>query len=142
MRESSKNAALEVAGRFERLRGSLNERARRLFAATEALAFGHGGITMVAVATGMAPATIGKGIKELRQLESGWTPPWGTARIRRPGAGRRKSAERDPALPTYARSWRAPRGGTRKRRCCGRRAACGICSENSRSWATRRARTS
>jgi len=32
-----------VRERFERMRGSLNERARRLFATTEALAIGWGG---------------------------------------------------------------------------------------------------
>ena len=36
-----------VAERFFRVRGTLNERARRLYVAAEALALGHGGIAMV-----------------------------------------------------------------------------------------------
>ena len=43
-----------VKERFERMQGSLNERARRLFAATEALAIGWGGVAIVARATGIA----------------------------------------------------------------------------------------
>ncbi len=40
--------------RFERLRGSLNERGRRLFAATEALSIGWCGVALLARATGLA----------------------------------------------------------------------------------------
>ena len=98
MRESSREAARGVKKRFEKLRGSLNERARRLFAASEAVAFGHGGITMVAAATGIAPSTIGKGIAELRKLETGWVPPWGPNRVRCPGAGRKKTTQSDPTV--------------------------------------------
>ena len=50
------------------MRGSLNERGRRLFAATEALAIGRGGVALVARATGMAPSTIGAGKAEVRAI--------------------------------------------------------------------------
>jgi hypothetical protein len=42
-----------IAEKFEKLRPVLDEQARRLWAATEALAIGRGGITMVARATGL-----------------------------------------------------------------------------------------
>lgn len=86
-----------VAKRFGRLRGALNERARRLFGASEALAYGYGGIAVVARATGMAPRTIGAGIKELRELENSESVP-SPQRIRRIGAGRKKTVDKDPRL--------------------------------------------
>lgn len=86
-----------IRERFNRLAPSLDERARRLFAATEAMSVGHGGIAIVARATGMAPRTIGVGIKEVRELEVS-PPPSGPSRIRRPGGGRKKAIEKDPTL--------------------------------------------
>jgi hypothetical protein len=80
------------------VRESLNERARRLFVASEALAYGYGGISVVSRATGVARRTIGVGIAELQQIEGGWTPPWGNARVRKPGAGRKKTTAKDPTL--------------------------------------------
>jgi len=52
------------------LKRSLTERARRLFVASEAIAFGYGGIVAAARATGMAPSVIGNGIAEVRAIES------------------------------------------------------------------------
>ena len=60
----------EVRQRFKAMQAALNERSQRLFAASEALAIGHGGIVLVARATGLAPSTIGIGIKELRRMET------------------------------------------------------------------------
>ena len=71
----------------------LNERQRRLWAASEARAAGRGGITATARATGMAIDTIRKGIAE---LESGERLDPG--RIRRRGGGRKSLLERDPAI--------------------------------------------
>jgi hypothetical protein len=87
-----------VRGRYERIRESLNERARRLFVAAEALALGHGGIAMVSRATGVAPRTLGLGIAELRAIEAGDRMPLDTTRSRRPGGGRKKLIVRDPEL--------------------------------------------
>lgn len=42
--------------------------------------------------------TIGVGMTELQQIEAGWTPPWGAARVRKPGAGRQRTTETDPTL--------------------------------------------
>lgn len=87
-----------VTERFERMRGLLNERARRLFAATEALAIGWGGVAIVARATGLAPSTIGAGKAEVRALEESAAPPLAPNRSRRPGAGRKKLTNKDPTL--------------------------------------------
>jgi hypothetical protein len=79
--------------RFRLLAGELNERQRRLFAASEARVAGRGGITAAARATGISIPTIRKGIAELRageRLEPG--------RVRRPGGGRKRLTELDPTL--------------------------------------------
>src|SRR5881409_2052249 len=88
-------ASVQIAKRYAHVRESLNERARRLFVASEALAYGYGGISVVSRATGVARRTIGVGIAELQQIEGGWTPPWGNARVRKPGAGRKKTTAKE-----------------------------------------------
>src|SRR5512140_1277504 len=60
-----------IGTRYRTLRSSLTERARRLFVASEAIAFGYGGIVAAARATGMAPSVIGNGIAEVHAIESG-----------------------------------------------------------------------
>lgn len=87
----------ELQQQFERLEGSLNERARRQWAASEALALGRGGIVRVHEATGIAPSTIGKGIRELRARKAGSVVD-GFNGIRRPGGGRKTADENDPTL--------------------------------------------
>jgi transposase len=71
----------------------IDERARRLLAGAEALALGRGGLAAVARATGLARATVRRGVTDVR---SGATLERG--RIRRPGAGRPRAADRDPTL--------------------------------------------
>ena len=71
----------------------LDERARRLFVASEAKSAGYGGIVTVARATGMARSTIGRGLKDLavpEALEPG--------RVRRPGGGRKSLISASPHL--------------------------------------------
>ncbi len=80
------------------LKSSFTERARRLFVANEAIAFGHGGIVAAARATGMAPSVIGNGIKEVRAIENGTAPTLASTRSRRPGGGRKPATEKDPTL--------------------------------------------
>jgi hypothetical protein len=58
-----------IRERFSTVVPFLDERGRRLVAAAEAFAAGSGGIAVVAMATGMAPSTIGRGLKELAQEE-------------------------------------------------------------------------
>ena len=82
-----------IGERFRSLAGELNERQRRLWAATEARAAGRGGIAATARATGIAVDTIRKGIAELEsgvRLEPG--------RVRRPGGGRKPLSTTDPTL--------------------------------------------
>lgn len=71
----------------------LDERTRRLVAASEACASGYGGISEVSRACGLSRKAIAKGIKE---IESGTALPPG--RIRQPGAGRKKITDHDPRL--------------------------------------------
>ena len=71
----------------------LNERQRRLWAASEARAAGFGGIAATARATGISVPTIRKGIA---QLESGERLARG--RVRCVGAGRKPLLESDPEI--------------------------------------------
>src|SRR6266404_366346 len=68
-----------IRERFLTVAPFLDERGRRLVAAA------------VAMATGMAPSTIGRGLRELAQDEP-------SERIRRPGAGRKPTICKDPTL--------------------------------------------
>jgi len=81
--------------KYKALAPALTERSRRIWAATEARAAGRGGITGVARATGIAYATIQRGLKELTSSVS--VAP---QRIRRPGGGRKNTLEKDPTLLT------------------------------------------
>ena len=54
-----------IRARYASLSPHLDERGRRLFAASEARAAGRGGIAAVSRATGIAASTIGRGLKEL-----------------------------------------------------------------------------
>jgi hypothetical protein len=87
----------EIRAKFESLRLVLNERQRRLWAASEAKAIGHGGISIVARATGLSRTTIRSGRNELEEIveQGGVEFP---DRVRRPGAGRRPLEEEDPEL--------------------------------------------
>src|SRR6266404_3927689 len=80
-----------IRERFSTVAPFLDERGRRLVAAAEAFAAGYGGIAAVAMATGMAPSTIGRGLKELAQDEP-------SERVRRPGGGRKPAIVKDPTL--------------------------------------------
>ncbi len=82
-----------IRSRFASLSPHLDERGRRLFAATEARAAGHGGIVAVHHATGIAPSTIGRGLRELDEGEP-LAPGW----VRREGGGRKTLVESDPGL--------------------------------------------
>ena len=82
---------------FEPLRPLLNERQRRLWAATEARALGRGGIAFVARATGMARSTVRRGLRELAAGPAA-AGPGGSGRVRRRGGGRKRLTEHDPEL--------------------------------------------
>lgn len=91
--------AEKIHSKFETLRLILDERALRLWAATEARALGYGGISLVSRATGLARDTIADGLHELEALQE--NPPATKPRhqrIRRPGAGRKRVEENQPTL--------------------------------------------
>jgi hypothetical protein len=83
-------AALEE--KVTRLWPHLDERARRLFAASEARELGHGGVSLVSRVCGLSRVTITKGLRELDE------PPLPAGRVRRPGGGRPPIEVSDPEL--------------------------------------------
>ena len=87
-----------IRERFSAIKSTLTERARRLFVANEAIAYGYGGIAAAFRATGLAPSSIGKGIKEVHTLEAEQASRLPSHRSRRAGAGRKKTTDKDPAL--------------------------------------------
>ena len=81
-----------IRERFTAVERDLNERCRRLLAAAEAKTAGHGGITAVSQATGVARSTIGRGLKDLA------SPGSLSGVVRRPGGGGPTLIAKDPAL--------------------------------------------
>ena len=88
--------ANEIRTRFQKLMPFLDERMRRLVAASESVALGFGGTSLVAAATGVSRRAIIQGIKELD--EPAPAPSSGGARVRRAGGGRKKTVDRDSTL--------------------------------------------
>lgn len=79
---------------YARLSPVLDERQRRLFAASEALAAGgRGAISAVSRATGLCRATIRRGLGELDQPGA-----LAAGRARLPGGGRKRAVDKDPTL--------------------------------------------
>src|SRR5579872_5820467 len=87
------NMTEAITTKFTLLAPALDEHTRRLWAAAEALALGHGGQSLVAAATGLSRDTIRAGQRELL----GASGP-GPGRIRRAGGGRKKTVITDPTL--------------------------------------------
>jgi transposase len=82
-----------IGERFRALAPELNERGRRIWAASEARVLGRGGIAAVSRASGISENTIRRGIRE---IESGERLEGG--RVRRRGGGRKPIGESDPGL--------------------------------------------
>lgn len=78
----------------------LDERSRRIWAATEAQEAGWGGVSQVAAATGIARNTIHVGMTELTRAASRRSvrPGKKPRRVRRSGGGRKRLTESDPRL--------------------------------------------
>lgn len=87
------STASELAEKFRSVWPLLDERTRRLMAASEAMALGHGGVSVVHRASGLSRKAITKGIQE---IQAGAVP--GEGRIRRSGAGRKPIRVTDPDL--------------------------------------------
>jgi len=83
-----------LAHKFDVLARVLDERTRRLVAAAEAEALGFGGVTAVAKASGLSRGTVIRGMAELKTAPK----PGRGQRIRRKGAGRKRTVDQDPTL--------------------------------------------
>ena len=90
-------AESQIAEKYRALSALMDERMRRLWAATEARALGYGGVSVVARAVGLTRPTVMAGIKEIERAQQG-EPLAPVGRIRRAGAGRPRANEMDPKL--------------------------------------------
>jgi hypothetical protein len=97
---STAEAIATVRQKYQSLSPIMDEKLRRRWAATEALALGWGGISAVAEATGLSLNTVRMGIAESRSTEVDPDDPANDPRIRRPGGGRKRLARRDRTLLT------------------------------------------
>jgi hypothetical protein len=84
-----------IKAKYEALKPELDERGRRLWAATEALSLGHGGVATVARATGLAASTVRLGEQELLHPSQSTDAP---RRVRQHGAGRPARIAQDQTL--------------------------------------------
>jgi len=83
--------------KFEALKPELDERSRRMWAATEATSLGYGGIVAVSKATKMAESTIRIGKREMAMIPFDKEPDV-ARRVRKKGGGRKSLAEKDTNL--------------------------------------------
>jgi hypothetical protein len=91
-------AAIELIElKYRALACVLDERARRHWAATEARAYGWGGVSAVSDATGMSPNTIRKGLAEVAAAQDEPDVEV-TSRLRKAGGGRKRLSDTDPQL--------------------------------------------
>jgi transposase len=92
------SAALgQIESKFRLLSPLMDERVKRQWAATEAQAYGWGGVSAVSAATGMSRKTIRKGLAELDVRRLNPKAPV-SSRLRSPGGGRKRLTENDPDL--------------------------------------------
>lgn len=80
----------EIRTKYKAIKPELNERSQRIWAATEAISIGHGGIKIVHRATNIAESTIQIGKNEVlnnKKIEAN--------RVRRKGGGRKPLEEKD-----------------------------------------------
>ena len=80
-----------ITEKYQAIKPLMNERLRRLWAASEARALGWGGIQAVSAATGLSRATIRTGLRELKHPEAErWESASRPHRVRRGGGGRHR----------------------------------------------------
>lgn len=84
-----------VREKHRRLAQILDERSRRLWAATEASFLPYGGVSVVSKATGLSRTTIHAGMGELEAGQMRATAP---GRKRKPGAGRKPITHHEPEI--------------------------------------------
>ena len=89
-----RNLELEatIVEKYAAVAAHLDERGRRIWAATESRAIGYGGDALVSDATGLSRPTVRKG---RRELEAGGAEG---GRVRRPGAGRPGIEQSQPGI--------------------------------------------
>jgi Rhodopirellula transposase DDE domain len=90
-------SAEQIAMKYFSLAPVMDERMRRQWAASEARAYGWGGVRTVSGAIGMSPNTIRRGLAELQDRQAHPDAPM-DSRIRQPGGGRKTLTENDPDL--------------------------------------------
>ena len=91
------NILERIRQKFASLDPIMDERVRRQWAASEAMALGWGGVSLTAQATGLARNTITQGVRELEERQA--RPETAvTQRVRRVGAGRKPVTETDLTL--------------------------------------------
>jgi transposase len=82
-----------IEHKYQALNDCLTEKGKRLWAAAEALSYGHGGVRLVSQATHLARSTIHRGVKEIQseaiQKIKG---------IRKSGGGRKKASAKQEKL--------------------------------------------
>jgi hypothetical protein len=86
-----------IRRKYKQLKHVLDERARRLWVATEAIELGWGGVTAVAQATGLSRTTVRAGMHEVRTQRRS-KKALDTPRVRRAGGGRKSVVQVDPQL--------------------------------------------
>lgn len=86
-----------ITKRFKLLSPLLDERQLRLYVAAEALAIGRGGISLASQATGVSRPTITIGCRELLEPDTKEASAT-TARVRKPGGGRKRTIDLDETL--------------------------------------------
>jgi hypothetical protein len=91
-------AITTVRQKYQALAQIMDERMRRRWAASEALALGWGGITAVAEATGLSQTTIRIGIAEHRTSEADPNDQAHGSHLRHPGGGRKRLSQADRTL--------------------------------------------
>ena len=87
-------AISQIKEKYDIISPLLNERSRRIWAATEAKALGHGGQVIVSKATGIHKNTVLSGVRELK---NGCCDKF-SDRIRNIGGGRKSNIQKDKSL--------------------------------------------
>ena len=91
------DAVEQIGQKYGSLAPLMDERMRRQWAASEAQAYGWGGVSAVSGAIGMSPNTIRRGLAELLERQAHPEAPV-DRRVRRPGGGRKSLTLIDPEL--------------------------------------------
>ena len=87
-----------IRNKYGMLSSVLDEKTRRLWAASEATSAGWGGVSIVSEATGLAHTTIRRGVRDLEDTSLSTDKIIGASRIRRAGAGRKSVIDTDPQI--------------------------------------------